>query len=188
MRDRWTVSTPATRTGLGAADHAQTAECARFLIEVHAVLGPEIVLAEQKTVIGGDDERGVLPHVAAVEIVEQLSEQEVAHRHHGIVVRTQFLTFGRQLVDPTIARPVADRSVPAAVERRFEPSRRMEWLMRIEGLELEQPIVGVVIAVKEIEGVREALTDGKSFSSLMNSRLMMFCEWYLRRSVVNWRA
>ena len=128
-----------------------------LLVEVHPVLGPEIVLAEQEAVVGGDDQGGVLPQVVLVEIVEQLAQQEVAQRDHRVVVGAQLLAFVWQLVDAAIARPVADRAVPAGVEGPSEAGRRRERLMRIEGLDLQQPVVGIAVAVEELEAMREAL-------------------------------
>ena len=54
-----------------------------LLVEVHAVLGPEIVLAQQEPVVGREHERGVLPHVMAIEIVEQPAELVVAERQRA---------------------------------------------------------------------------------------------------------
>ena len=41
-----------------------------LLVEVHPVLGPEIMLAEEETVIGRDDQRGVGPKIVRVEMVD----------------------------------------------------------------------------------------------------------------------
>ncbi len=134
-----------------------------LLVDVHPVLGPEIMLAEQKAVVRRDDQRGVLPHVVLVELVEQLAEQEVAHRDDGVVVGAQLLAFLRKLVDAAVARPVADRAVPAGLERLLEALWRLEGLMRIECFDLQHPIVRVAVALEEIEAVREALHRGKVF-------------------------
>src|SRR5690606_28603915 len=132
-----------------------------LLIEVHAVLGPEVVLAEQETVIGGYHQGGVLPHVVPVEIIEKLAEEVVAHRNDSVVVGAQLLAFLRKLVDAAIARPVADRAVPAAVEPLLEAARRMEWLVGIERFDLQEPVVGVTVPIEKFEAVREALDCGE---------------------------
>ncbi len=131
-----------------------------LLIEVHPVLCPEIMLAEQEAMIGGDHQRGVAPEIVPVEIVEQLAQQEVAQRHDGVVVGPQLLALFRQLVDAAVARPVADRAVPAGPERLPESRRGMEGLVRIEGLHLQHPVIRSPVAVEELETAGEAL-DGR---------------------------
>ena len=121
------------------------------------------MLAEQETVIGGHDQCGVLPQIVAVEIIEQLAEQEIAQRDHGIIIGAQLVAFGRQFVDAAVARPVADRSVPAGIERRLETGGRGERLVRIEGLDLEQPVVRLAVAVEEVKAVGKALDRRKVF-------------------------
>ncbi len=128
-----------------------------LLVHVHPVLRPEVVLAEQEAVVGGDHQRRVLPHVVLVEVVEQLAQQEVAHRDDGVVVGAQLLALGRQFVDAAVARPVADRAVPARLERLLEARRRIERLVRIEGLDLQEPVVGIAIALEELEAAGKAL-------------------------------
>ena len=134
-----------------------------LLIEIHAVLGPEIMLAKQKTVIGRHHQRGVLPQIVTVEIIEQLAEQKIAQRDHGVIIGAQLLAFGRQFVDAAVSRPVADRTVPPGIERRLEARGRVERLMRIEGLDLEQPVVRLAVAIEEVEAVSKALHRRKVF-------------------------
>ena len=105
------------------------------------------MLAEQKAMVGRDDQRGVLPQVVLVEIVEQLAHQEIAQRHHGIVIGPQLLTFLGQLVDAPVARPVADGTGPVGLELVFEARRRGERLVRIKGLDLQEPVVRVTVQV-----------------------------------------
>src|SRR6185437_34607 len=77
-----------------------------------------------------------------------------------VVIGAQLLAFLRQLVDAPIARPVADWAVPVGPERLPEPRRRLERLVRIEGLDLQDPVTGVAVAVEELEAAGEAL-DGR---------------------------
>ena len=159
-----------------------------LLVEVHAVLGPEVVLAEKEPVVGRDDERRVLPDIMLVEIIDQLPKEEIAHRDDGVVVGPQLLAFLRQLVDAAIARPVADRPFPAGVERLLEARGRMERLVRIESLDLEQPVVRILFVRGTRTHARSTARRGSPFPFSMNSRLMMFWEKYSRRSCVNWRS
>jgi len=57
-----------------------------LFIHVHAVLRPEVVLSKLETVIGGNDERRVLPQIVLVEVVQQLPEQEIAQRYDAVIV------------------------------------------------------------------------------------------------------
>ncbi len=127
-----------------------------LLVEGHPVLGPEIVLAEKEAVVGGDDEGCVLPETQAVEDVQKLAQQLVAQGHQGVVVGAQLVALGRQLVDPAIARPVADGAVPAGLERPLEALRRREGLVRVEGLELQEPAVGGTVPLQKVERRVEA--------------------------------
>ena len=145
-----------------------------LLVHRHPVLRPEVVLAEQEPVVGRDDQRGVLPHVVPVEVVEDLAEQVVAERHEGLVVRPELGRLLRQLVHPPVAGPVADGAVPAGAERLLEAVGRIERLMRVEGLDLEKPVVGVAVRLEEVQARSNTCTEGKSFSSRMYSRLTMY--------------
>ena len=115
------------------------------------------MLAEKEAVVGGDHERRILPEVVGVEIVEQLAQQEVAQRDDGVVVGPQLLALLGQLVHPAIAWPVADRPVPAGLERLAEARRGLKRLVRVEGLDLQQPVVGIAIEIEELEPFGEAL-------------------------------
>ena len=93
----------------------------------------------------------------AIHEVEQAAQILVAHRDQGGVVGAQF----RDLVGPVdhlpVARPVEDR--PAVVGRVVlaEALGREERLVRVEGLEMQEPVVGAAIDVEELEAAREAL-------------------------------
>src|SRR5262245_32813523 len=115
------------------------------------------MLAEEKAVVGRDDERGILPKIVLVEIIEELAEEKVAHRDDRIVVCAKLLAFFRKLVDAPIARPVADGPGPAGVERSLEARRGMERLVWVEGLDLEEPAIGILVALQKLESMREAL-------------------------------
>ena len=98
-------------------------------------------------------------------VVEQLAEQEIAERHDRVVVGAKLLAFLRQFVDAAVARPVADRPVPAGPEFLAEALRRRERLVRIERLDLQQPAVGVAVPIKKVETCGKAL-DGRKIPLL----------------------
>ena len=109
------------------------------------------MLAEKEAVIGRDDERSVAPKIVCVEIVEKLSHQKIAKRDDGVVVGAQLLAFLWQLVDAAVARPVADRPIPAGPEFLAKSLGRGERLMRVERLDLQEPVVRCPVAVEELE-------------------------------------
>ena len=122
-----------------------------LVIAGHAKLGPPVVLAEQEAVVRRNQERGVLPQVAGVEVVQQPAHLSIAKGDDGAVVRAQLGAFVRSLGDPRVGRPVENR---AAIVRRVviaEAGRGEERLVRIERLDLEQPVLCRPVRVEELQ-------------------------------------
>ncbi len=85
-----------------------------------------------------------------VEIVQKLSHREIAQRDDGVVVGAQLLAFLRQLVDAAVARPIADWTVPARPEFLAKPLWCCERFMRVECLDLQEPVVRRLVPVEEL--------------------------------------
>ena len=148
-------------------------DVADLLVERHPVLGPPVVLAEQEAVVGGEDEGGVLPQVVCVEVVEDAAEDLVAVGEEREVVGAELVDLGLRLGDALVARPVEDRAVVVGGELRLVAVGREEGLVRVEGLDLEQPVVGGAVGVEEAEGGVEALDGGEVRFLGDGSRLIM---------------
>ena len=69
-------------------------------------LGPPVVLAEQKAVVGVDDEHGVVPEVVLVHQVEDLAQPGVAHAERGGVFHAHVLDLLGRFLDRAVGRPV----------------------------------------------------------------------------------
>lgn len=73
------------------------------------------------------------------------------------VVGAQLVGLPRFVITAAIGWPVADGAVPARPEGILEPVGSMERLVRIEGLDLQQPVVCTMVALEEIETMCEGL-------------------------------
>ena len=114
------------------------------------------MLAEQETVVGRDDHRRILPHIVGIHIVEQPAQILVAHADQTGIICTDLGDLLLGFVDALVWRPVQHAAVPGAVAFAPEPVRHVEWLVRIEELELHHPVVGGPVGVEELEGGGEA--------------------------------
>ena len=66
----------------------QLRDVRHLVVAGHEDLGPPVVFAQQETVVGGDDERRVLPHRMGVHVVHQAPEFMVTQCHGGAIVGT----------------------------------------------------------------------------------------------------
>lgn len=83
----------------------------------------------------------VFPHVFPIEQLEQAPQLKVAMRKRRRIVRAQFSHFCRRLLDRSIVGIVQRR--PAVLRGVVVPvgDRRIERLVRVEGLYLQEPVV-----------------------------------------------
>ena len=107
--------------------------------------------------VGRKDQRRVAPQVVPIEVVEQLAEIGVTGGDERRVVRADLgdlrgARVGALLVD----RPVEDAAVPARPVLLLEARRRLEWLVRIEAFEHQEPRVRGAVDVEKLEGGLEA--------------------------------
>src|SRR6185437_15640847 len=128
-----------------------------FLVHRHAVLCPPVMLAEKETVVGGQDQRRILPHIVLVEIIENAAEQMITEAQKRKIVGPELIDLVLWFGHAFVARPVENRPVIVGWEHRLEPVRRKEGFVRIEGLDLKKPVVGRAVDVEEIEAGLEAL-------------------------------
>ena len=80
-----------------------------------------------------------------------LAEVLVAHRDQRGVIGPDLGDLLRALEDFLVMRPVEDPAVLAGLVWALEPRRRMEGLVRIEALDLQEPLVGAAVALQELE-------------------------------------
>ena len=64
-----------------------------LLVDGHPVLRPEIMLAQEITVIGRDDQCCVLPQVMGIEFIDHLAEKLVAKGEERIVIGAHLIRF-----------------------------------------------------------------------------------------------
>ena len=112
--------------------------------------------------IGGDHDHGVLEHTALGELVDELAEPVVGHGDQGLVAALQvILRLGVHVGggDALVLRDleiVAVEPADAAVHLHVLV-RDVEGLMRIEGLDHEEEVIGPGVAVDPVAGGLEGL-------------------------------
>ena len=124
-----------------------------FVVTGHHVLGPPVVFTEQKAVVGGDDQGGVVPHGVLVHVVEQAPEFMVAQGHDGCIICADLITLLGPFGDAGVRWPVKDRAAIAGRIGLAELGRRMKRLVGIEGFQVQQPVAGGAVALQEFEPV-----------------------------------
>ena len=122
-----------------------------FLVHRPEVLSEVAVLAEQKSMVGVDDEKRVLPQAIAVESVENPSELRVAQGDQGGVLTTALLELARVRpgINRRIGRPVESRGIGQA-DRSSILLGNIERLMGIKALDLHEPVVSRGVSGEEI--------------------------------------
>ena len=128
-----------------------------LLVVGHAVLRPPVVLGQQEAVVGGEHQRRVAPQVVGVEVGEQATEVVVAHGDDGGIIGADLGDLLLRLRHALVDRPVQHLAVPAGLVGLLEALGRVERLVRIEGLDLQEPVVGALVHVEELEALGEAL-------------------------------
>lgn len=116
-------------------------------------LGPPAVLAQQVSVIGVDDQQGVVPQAVLVHRVEHASEGVVAHRNERGVLAAGRGDLGVALGDLRVRRPVEVRIV-LALRPRIAVAVGVvgeERLVRIEQFELQHPPVRSGVRLDEVD-------------------------------------
>ena len=110
--------------------------------------------------VGGQHHHGVVPHAVLIQLVEQLAEPVVGHGQRAAVAganvahRLLIVELG---VEAAVQRPGEVVAVPAVVVQFAVARRTVERLVRIECLQVQVPVFGVVVAVDEVQGALEAL-------------------------------
>ena len=116
------------------------------------------------SVVGVDDEHGVIPQFILVHGVQHLSQIVVAHGHQRTVAVPAVLCLLRRLRHFRVWRPV--KFFPGVIRIRkqlAEPFGGEEGLVGIEGLDLQKPVVRVVILVDKLQPVAESYRLGHIF-------------------------
>ena len=107
--------------------------------------------------IGVHQQQGVVPHVVLVHEVQHPSQRPVAHRDERLVLVAGVLDLVLGLRDLRVGRPV---ELGALVAMRVEPAVllvREERLVRVEALDLQEPLVRVRVRGEEFQpGVERA--------------------------------
>ena len=104
--------------------------------------------------VGADDEHRVLPQVVAVEGVEHAAQARVALGEQGGVVAAGLVELRARVKVLAVAGPVEQRGVGLAVgvgEQALPLRVAKEGLVRVEELDLQQPVGFGGVAVDEVE-------------------------------------
>jgi hypothetical protein len=149
---------PATLAGLGRVVRVMEEQRdVRHLVEArHPALAPPVVLAKQEAVVGGEEEGRVRPQSMRVETIQEAPKLGVAQGHYGAVVGPQLGALVRRLRHALVWRPVEDGT--GVVGRILRPvrRRRVERLVGIERLDLQEPVLRLPVSLEEIEPGIEA--------------------------------
>ncbi len=139
---------------VGMPDHQ--GDMRYLLIVGHPVLGPPLVFAKQIAVVCRQDHRRVLPGIVGIHPVKQSPKMVVAHRHQRGVIGPDFGNLLGRVRAFLIERPIQDWALVARRELLLVLVRRVEGFMRIEALDLQEPVVAFAVPVEEFEGLRKA--------------------------------
>ena len=128
-----------------------------FVVE-HVILGPVAVFAKKVSVVGGENENGIIPQVEFIHLVEELAEPDVGHRQSAGVTFADVLNGGFVLANGGVVGPVeVITTVPVVAVEVAVFFWAGEGLVRVEALDVQVPVVGVVVAVEEFDGLLETL-------------------------------
>ena len=133
-----------------------------LVIQVHVVFAHVVALAQEIAVVGGDHDHGIVQHPALLELVDEPTKPAVGHGDEGLVAALQVVL--RALVDvgggdALVLRNlevVAVELASAAVHLHVLVGH-IEGLVRVEGLNHKEEVVGPSIAVDPVAGGLEGL-------------------------------
>jgi len=129
----------------------------QLVVPGHAHLAPPIVLAKMKTMIGGDNQQGVVPEIQFVHHIQHRTQVMIAHAHQGGVFVAHVLYLHRRFGDARVGRPIEQRTIVLVRVEFFPAWLGEEWLMRVEGLQLQIPVVGFRVGADEFQTLGECL-------------------------------
>ncbi len=132
-----------------------------LVIDRHAVLHPVLVLAEHAAMIGGQDDNRILPGIELVELVPESAEPVVGHRQQGGVAITDMRDRRRAVGAHTVIRPVVEGAVPGVAVELQILGHDIEGFVRIEQLELQQPMIARPIVVKPTQRMVDTTRSGE---------------------------
>ena len=94
------------------------------------------MFSEQKSVIGGDDQHGVVPQIMLVHCIEDLAEVGVTHTDECGVFVPHVVHLVSWVIDSSIGGPVKMRTVIFVGIEVLIRLLSKKWLVRIERLDL----------------------------------------------------
>ena len=112
-----------------------------LVIERLHVLAPPIVFSQQKAVISAYDQQGVFPQSQFIHQIQHPAQMRIAHAHQRRVLKAHVLHLQRRLAHLVIIRPVKVRAVILVRVQVFVFLRGKERLVRVKGLNLQEPVV-----------------------------------------------
>lgn len=114
-------------------------------------LRPPPLLAQQIAVVGADDQQRVVPQPVLVHRVEHPAERVVAHGEQRRVLVTGVLLLLLGLGDPVVVGPVEVRSFVVVRVKLLVVVLGEEGFVRVERLDLDEPVVLGVVRPQEFE-------------------------------------
>jgi hypothetical protein len=132
-----------------------------LVVDRHRVLHPVLVLAQHRAVVGGQHDDGVAPEIERVHLVPELAEPVVGHRQQRRVALADVLDrLGAVFAFPVVG-PVVERAVPGVAVELEVLRDDVERLVRVEELELEEPVVAAAVVGQPADGVLDAARAGE---------------------------
>ena len=126
-----------------------------LLIVRHRTLGPPAVLTEHIAMVGVDDEQGVLPQVMLVELIQHLAKALIAEGQQCQIVGLEVVDVVLALGDRGVGRPVQLAQAVGVEHLADVPVRCVERLMRVKGLDLEEPVVLLPVLLQKVHALRK---------------------------------
>ena len=101
----------------------------------------------------GNYEHGIVPHGVFIHSIEKLPQIMIAHRKKRGVLIADMVGRIPAIVVPAIVRPVKVLPFIAIIIELLPSLLREERLMWIECLDLQEPVIGRVAALNEIQAI-----------------------------------
>ena len=120
-----------------------------FVVAGHHGFCPPILFTEHETVVGVDDQQRVLPQIVLVEEVDHPPQVAVAHREERRITLARMFDDLLALRNRCIGWPIEVRTVVVVLIQGAEGIRRIERLVRIEGLDLQEPVIHALVGFQE---------------------------------------
>jgi len=94
-------------------------------------------------------EHGILPHFVAIHEIEDVAQAVVTLRHEGSIVASGLVALLRCFGDGAVSGPIEDRAVVIGRVQILVAEIADKWFMRVETLQLQEPVVFPCIALDE---------------------------------------